>query len=580
MRSYEFVSEKAVSKKQQQFFGIVRAMQKGDMKKGGEAGEVAKDMKVSDVKDFAKTKHKGLPTKKKSEGYANDQREKTQRQLAAHEKAMVKSAKKSINKYENFDDDEEVEYYNEINPVVIKAWKSVYPDVPLKAIDNEDMYMQYTTADEYELHGGNGKDFYLSLGVQYIGYEEPPMGYVNVSDAYAGNYKGVIAKIIAALFEWLEKQHPNMKVRELGIHMNRNAEAWDAIAQKVGAQIEKRGYYENFADRMKKKTQDQLAAHDKAMIKSARKSIEKYEKNKNKNEEAAGVGIVTKQNATADVPVGGEYMNVKKLFPKNKKKKTKEDNVQELVVKQQRPKIDVIYNIADRKDNSPFPLSYKDTGGASSGGMVYITPENAKKFVQFYERRAKDEQQLMLQALKSVSGLKNLFTNIGLEIAKIETKKEENYEREDLPQIKNKHLEHIRHTVETVEIGDIVPVQNEFIFENFKKQVDKISEGSYAPIIVDCNNKIINGHHRYAALQMLGETNVKVAKLFLTVNAVVENFADGKKKGKSRPGRVKKSGASCNGSVTSLRKKAKNAGGEKGRMYHWCANMKSGRKKG
>jgi 4a-hydroxytetrahydrobiopterin dehydratase len=58
-----------------------------------------------------------------------------------------------------------------------------------------------------------------------------------------------------------------------------------------------------------------------------------------------------------------------------------------------------------------------------------------------------------------------------------------------------------------------------------------------------------------------------------------ENFADGKKKGKSRPGRVKKSGASCNGSVTALRKRAKNASGEKARMYHWCANMKSGRKK-
>ena len=36
-----------------------------------------------------------------------------------------------------------------------------------------------------------------------------------------------------------------------------------------------------------------------------------------------------------------------------------------------------------------------------------------------------------------------------------------------------------------------------------------------------------------------------------------ENFADGKVKGKSRPGRVKKSGASCNGSVTDLRKRAK-----------------------
>ena len=58
-----------------------------------------------------------------------------------------------------------------------------------------------------------------------------------------------------------------------------------------------------------------------------------------------------------------------------------------------------------------------------------------------------------------------------------------------------------------------------------------------------------------------------------------ENFADGKIKGKSRPGRVKRSGASCNGSVTDLRKRAKNASGERAKMYHWCANMKSGRNK-
>ena len=58
---------------------------------------------------------------------------------------------------------------------------------------------------------------------------------------------------------------------------------------------------------------------------------------------------------------------------------------------------------------------------------------------------------------------------------------------------------------------------------------------------------------------------------------VEENFADGKVKGKSKPGRVKKSGASCNGSVTDLRAKAKIASGEKAKMLHWCANMKSGR---
>ena len=67
--------------------------------------------------------------------------------------------------------------------------------------------------------------------------------------------------------------------------------------------------------------------------------------------------------------------------------------------------------------------------------------------------------------------------------------------------------------------------------------------------------------------------NVKKLKL------AKENFADGKKKGKSRPGRVKRAGASCKGSVSSLRSKAKKYGGERGKMYHWCANMKSGSKK-
>ena len=61
--------------------------------------------------------------------------------------------------------------------------------------------------------------------------------------------------------------------------------------------------------------------------------------------------------------------------------------------------------------------------------------------------------------------------------------------------------------------------------------------------------------------------------------ATNENFADGRVKGRSRPGRVKRAGASCKGSVTDLRARARKYGGERGRMYHWCANMKSGRKK-
>jgi len=62
-------------------------------------------------------------------------------------------------------------------------------------------------------------------------------------------------------------------------------------------------------------------------------------------------------------------------------------------------------------------------------------------------------------------------------------------------------------------------------------------------------------------------------------HTMAENFADGRVKGKSRPGRVERSGASCDGSVSDLRSKAKNASGERAKMYHWCANMKSGRAK-
>ena len=77
----------------------------------------------------------------------------------------------------------------------------------------------------------------------------------------------------------------------------------------------------------------------------------------------------------------------------------------------------------------------------------------------------------------------------------------------------------------------------------------------------------------------VGGEYMNVKKLKMEWVDFSENFADGKKKGKSRPGRVKKSGASCNGSVTSLRARAKKASGEKAKMYHWCANMKSGSKK-
>ena len=65
-RGFDPITERAKSKSQQRFFGMVRSTQKGEM--GGQASSqvqrAASSMKKGDVKDLASTKHKGLPEKK------------------------------------------------------------------------------------------------------------------------------------------------------------------------------------------------------------------------------------------------------------------------------------------------------------------------------------------------------------------------------------------------------------------------------------------------------------------------------------------------------------------------------------
>jgi hypothetical protein len=80
----EEVTEKAISKKQQEFFGLVRGMQKGTIPKKGKAGEAAKEMKKKDVKDFASTKHKGLPTKVKEKDNVKKLEESILRLIESH----------------------------------------------------------------------------------------------------------------------------------------------------------------------------------------------------------------------------------------------------------------------------------------------------------------------------------------------------------------------------------------------------------------------------------------------------------------------------------------------------------------
>ena len=103
--------------------------------------------------------------------------------------------------------------------------------------------------------------------------------------------------------------------------------------------------------------------------------------------------------------------------------------------------------------------------------------------------------------------------------------KYESYTRDQLPQIKQHNLKNFKHTLEYVDVKKIIPVQKERIMDNFKKQVDKIVAGDYNPIVVDCNNKIVNGHHRWEAAKLLGFEEMAVAKLPYKISTIVEKWS-------------------------------------------------------
>ena len=99
----------AVSKKQQRFFGIVRAIQKGEQEPTTpETAKAADDMKKGDVKKFASTKHKGLPNKvvqKEEDNFAQRDIELKKTKKARDQR--FKSLHKGTNKAGNVDVNEE-----------------------------------------------------------------------------------------------------------------------------------------------------------------------------------------------------------------------------------------------------------------------------------------------------------------------------------------------------------------------------------------------------------------------------------------------------------------------------------------
>jgi len=120
----------AVSKAQQRFMGMVHAAQKGEEPASPEVEKVAADMNKKDAKDFASTKHKGLPMHK--ETISKDRLKELVREVMKEESEYQAFFKKALEKagksIPQMSDEEKKAFFDKID----SAWNN-------KGEKNEDL---------------------------------------------------------------------------------------------------------------------------------------------------------------------------------------------------------------------------------------------------------------------------------------------------------------------------------------------------------------------------------------------------------------------------------------------------------
>lgn len=74
---------------------------------------------------------------------------------------------------------------------------------------------------------------------------------------------------------------------------------------------------------------------------------------------------------------------------------------------------------------------------------------------------------------------------------------------------------------EEISIRDLVPVQTVRHTHKMIKANTKVKQGDYTPIVIDRDNRIVNGHHRYDALKQAGHHKARVYRLEKDIEELV-----------------------------------------------------------
>ena len=267
--------------------------------------------------------------------------------------------------------------------------------------------------------------------------------------------------------------------------------------------------------------------------------------------EVGGVGIVTKQNATKDVPVGGEYMNVKKLGLGSGKPKLHDKKATKNTTPNKLFNLGISEDMVEgkrvpRKKGQPAgskkhsDLYTDENPKGTIHGLKFATVKDAKASVNKIKRSGKKHAHKIQAAIameqrakaagkvsaaavyrKYINAMKKKTKKMNeLRIERPDPKDTLGVKRKDMPQIKSEDYNLFyaylkkngaKFTKDTMPASELRAMQKEFSDEGIMKQMRKnIEQGpNTKAVIVSSDGYIMDGHHRWlVALNTGSDLNV------------------------------------------------------------------------
>ena len=107
-------------------------------------------------------------------------------------------------------------------------------------------------------------------------------------------------------------------------------------------------------------------------------------------------------------------------------------------------------------------------------------------------------------------------------------KSDKNFPRNIMPQIRKGDIKDspFDYTKHNVDIESLMPVQNQRVKGMHDRAKRGFADGSIRPIVIDKNNYIVNGHHRFDVALQMGIKKLDVLKVNATIEELIDHFSN------------------------------------------------------